>query len=205
MLYPTRHYLPALPPPAEQRQVEAAAAALLAAQKPVLIAGNGVRIAQGYDQLRRLAEAAGLPVATTAAGKGCFAETHPLALGVFGTFGTEAANACVGEADLVLVVGSKLSPERHRVGKPRAARPGPADLRADRYRAAQRVVELPGRACAPRRRRGDPRPAPARGRGARVERAGSRPSAGSPPIASATAISTTAPISPTTSRSCRSG
>ena len=43
-----------------------------------------------------MAEAAGLPVVTTAAGKGCFAETHPLALGVFGTFGTAAANACVG-------------------------------------------------------------------------------------------------------------
>src|SRR6516225_7955915 len=110
MLYPTRHYLPTLPPPAAQRQVEAAASAILAAQKPVLIAGNGVRIAQAYDQLRRLAESAGLPVATTAAGKGCFAETHPLALGVFGTFGTEAANACIAEADLVLVVGSKLSP-----------------------------------------------------------------------------------------------
>jgi len=49
-------------------------------------------------------------VATTAAGKGTFPETHPLALGVFGTFGTPAANACLGEADLVLVVGSKLSP-----------------------------------------------------------------------------------------------
>ncbi len=110
MLYPTRHYLPSPPPPAETRQVEAAAAALLAAQRPVLIAGNGVRIAQAYDQLRRLAETAGLPVATTAAGKGCFAETHPLALGVFGTFGTPAANACIGEADLVLVIGSKLSP-----------------------------------------------------------------------------------------------
>jgi acetolactate synthase-1/2/3 large subunit len=110
MLYPTRHYLPSSPPPAEARQVEAAAAALLAAQKPVLIAGNGVRIAQAYDQLRRLAEAAGLPVATTAAGKGCFAETHPLALGVFGTFGTAVANACIGEADLVFVIGSKLSP-----------------------------------------------------------------------------------------------
>ncbi|MBV9201894.1 MAG: thiamine pyrophosphate-binding protein [Alphaproteobacteria bacterium] len=110
MLYPTRHYLPSPPPPAETRQVEAAAAALLAAQKPVLIAGNGVRIAQAYDQLRRLAEAAGLPVATTAAGKGCFAETHPLALGVFGTFGTAAGNACIAESDLVLVIGSKLSP-----------------------------------------------------------------------------------------------
>jgi acetolactate synthase I/II/III large subunit len=110
MLYPTRYYLPGSPPPAEPRQVEAAAAAILAAQRPVLIAGNGVRIAQAYDELRQIAEAAGLPVATTAAGKGTFGETHPLALGVFGTFGTEAANACIAEADLVIVVGSKLSP-----------------------------------------------------------------------------------------------
>ena len=110
MLYPTRYYLPGAPPPAEQRQVEAAAAAILAAQKPVLISGNGVRIARAYDELRQLAEAAGLPVATTAAGKGTFAETHPLALGVFGTFGTEAGNACIAEADLVVVIGSKLSP-----------------------------------------------------------------------------------------------
>jgi acetolactate synthase-1/2/3 large subunit len=109
-LYPTRHYLPPVPPPAEPARVEAAARAILAAQKPVAIAGNGVRIAQAYDRLRQLVETAGIPVATTAAGKGCFAETHPLALGVFGTFGTEAGNACVAEADLVLVIGSKLSP-----------------------------------------------------------------------------------------------
>jgi acetolactate synthase-1/2/3 large subunit len=109
-LYPTRYYLPAPPPAADAARVAAAAQALLAAQRPVVIAGNGVRIAQGYDQLAALAEAAGLPVVTTAAGKGCFAETHSLALGVFGTFGTEAANACVAEADLVLAVGTKLGP-----------------------------------------------------------------------------------------------
>jgi acetolactate synthase I/II/III large subunit len=110
LLYPTRHYLPPLPPPAAAAEVERAAAAILAARQGVVIAGNGVRIARAYEPLRRLAEAAGLAVATTAAGKGCFAETHRLALGVFGTFGTAAANACVAEADLVLVVGSKLSP-----------------------------------------------------------------------------------------------
>jgi acetolactate synthase I/II/III large subunit len=110
ILYPTRFYLPSPLPPADPAQIAAAADKILAAERPVVIAGNGVRIAQAYDKLRALAEAAGLPVATTAAGKGCFPETHPLALGVFGTFGTPAANACIGEADLVLVVGSKLSP-----------------------------------------------------------------------------------------------
>ena len=109
-LYPTRYYLPPPPPPADAARVAAAAKALLAAERPVVIAGNGVRISQGYEQLVALAEAAGLPVATTAAGKGCFAETHSLALGVFGTFGTEAANACLAEADLVLAIGTKLGP-----------------------------------------------------------------------------------------------
>lgn len=109
-LYPTRHYLPPLPPPADTERVAAAVDALLAARKPVMIAGNGVRIAQAYDEMRLLAETAGLPVATTAAGKGCFAEVHPLALGVFGTFGTNAANATVAEADLVLAIGTKLGP-----------------------------------------------------------------------------------------------
>ena len=109
-LYPTRHYLPPSPPPADSARVAAAAKALLAAQQPVIIAGNGVRIAQGYDALAALAEAVGAPVVTTAAGKGVFAETHPLALGVFGTFGTEAANAAVIAADLILAVGTKLGP-----------------------------------------------------------------------------------------------
>jgi acetolactate synthase-1/2/3 large subunit len=122
-LFPTRYYLPPSPPPADAAAVEAAAERILAAQRPVIIAGNGVRIAQAYKVLREIAEAAGAPVATTAAGKGCFNETHPLALGVFGTFGTPAANACIGEADLVLVVGSKLSPSDTAWGNTRLLDP----------------------------------------------------------------------------------
>jgi acetolactate synthase-1/2/3 large subunit len=110
LLYMTQPYLPYVRSGAEPRLVEQAASALAAAARPVIIAGNGVRIAGAYTQLQALAERAGAPVATTASGKGCFAEVHPLALGVFGTFGTEAANACVSGADLVIIVGSKLSP-----------------------------------------------------------------------------------------------
>ncbi|HZK89153.1 MAG TPA: thiamine pyrophosphate-binding protein [Stellaceae bacterium] len=109
-LYPTRFYLPPPPPPIDPAQIDAAAERILAAKKPIIIAGNGVRISQTYEELQKIAETAGLPVGTTAAGKGVFPETHKLALGVFGTFGTPAANACIGEADLVLVLGSKLSP-----------------------------------------------------------------------------------------------
>ena len=107
-LYATSLYLPPAPQAADASLVAAAARALAAAKNPVIIAGNGVRIAQAYEPLEQLAETLGIPVVTTASGKGVFAETHGLALGVFGTFGLPAANAAVAEADLVLVVGSKL-------------------------------------------------------------------------------------------------
>jgi acetolactate synthase-1/2/3 large subunit len=108
-LYETQPYLPAPLPPEWPDRIIAAAQALAAAKRPVIVAGNGVRIGQAFGPLQALAEAAGLPVVTTPSGKGAIAETHPLALGVFGTFGTPAANACVAEADLVLIAGSKVT------------------------------------------------------------------------------------------------
>lgn len=133
-LYPTQHYLPVAPPPADPAAVAAAAKALGAARRPVLIAGNGVRLSAAHEALLRFAEAAGIPVVTTPSGKGGLAETHALALGVFGTFGTEAANACVAEADLVLVVGSKLTASD-------TARENPALLDPERQTFIQIDVE----------------------------------------------------------------
>jgi len=86
------------------------AEALLRGGSPVILAGNGVHAAHAWQPLARLAEAAGIPVATTATGKSAMAETHPLALGVFGNWGQAAANEVVSNADTVLVVGSRLSP-----------------------------------------------------------------------------------------------
>jgi acetolactate synthase-1/2/3 large subunit len=62
-------------------------------------------------------------VATTASGKGVFPETHPLALGVFGTFGLEAANTVVADADVVLAVGTKLGPTDTAFENPRLLDP----------------------------------------------------------------------------------
>ncbi len=108
-LYPTAHYLPPPPPAPGLADVRAIAGLLAGAERPVIIAGNGVRIAQAYAPLQGLAERLGAPVVTTPSGKAVLAETHPLALGVFGTYGLPAANAAVAEADVVLVVGSKLT------------------------------------------------------------------------------------------------
>ena len=87
-----------------------AAELLAAAERPVIVAGGGVRISGAYDELSRLATELSAPVATTANGKSAIAETDDLAVGVFGNFGTALANAVVGAADVVLVVGSKLGP-----------------------------------------------------------------------------------------------
>jgi acetolactate synthase-1/2/3 large subunit len=133
-LYDTAPYLPQPLPPEQQDRIAAAAKALAAARRPVLVAGNGVRIGQAFEPLRALAEAAGLPVVTTPSGKGSLPETHPLALGVFGTFGTAAANACVAEADLVLIAGSKMTASD-------TARENPALLNPERQTFIQIDVE----------------------------------------------------------------
>ena len=108
-LYPTQHYLPT-PQSADAASVAAAAEALSAAERPVIVAGNGVRIAQGYDQLAALAAKLGAPVATSASGKGVYPETGDWALGVCGNFGQATANAVLGAADVVLAVGTRLGP-----------------------------------------------------------------------------------------------
>jgi acetolactate synthase-1/2/3 large subunit len=107
-LYSTRHYLASAGAPAPESEVERASRLIAGAASPVIIAGNGVRVGQARDELIELAELLDAPVATTAAGKGVFAETHPLALGLFGTFGLEAANAIVAEADVIVAVGTRL-------------------------------------------------------------------------------------------------
>jgi acetolactate synthase-1/2/3 large subunit len=109
VLYPTRNYLPAISSALDEGALQRAVDALASAKRPVIVAGNGVRIGQAYAELEALAETANAPVVTSPSGKGCFPETHPLALGVFGSFGTASANACVADADLVLVVGCKLT------------------------------------------------------------------------------------------------
>jgi acetolactate synthase I/II/III large subunit len=109
-LYATSAYLPRERVGAPARAVEAAAARLATAARLVILAGNGVRLGRAQKELCALAELLGAPVATTAAGKGVFPETHSLALGVFGNFGLESANKVIGDADVVLAVGTKLGP-----------------------------------------------------------------------------------------------
>jgi acetolactate synthase-1/2/3 large subunit len=107
-LYATAPFVRRDPAPANADAIARAAERLARAENPIIIAGNGVRLAAARDRLRELAELLEAPVATTASGKGVFPESHALALGLFGTFGLAAANEVVAQADLVLAVGTRL-------------------------------------------------------------------------------------------------
>lgn len=109
-IYPTEAYLPAPMRSVDEAELAAAAEAIGRAERPVVVAGNGVRLARAQAALARLAALLDAPVATTSSGKGVFPETDPRSAGVIGTFGWPTASAVVGDADLVLAVGTKLGP-----------------------------------------------------------------------------------------------
>lgn len=126
-LHHTAGYLTTAKPQSAPEDISRAVDILAAAKKPVIVAGNGVHVSRSHDLLRLLAEALGAPVATSYKGKSAIAETHPLSVGMAGVYGQAAANAVIGDADTVLVVGAKLSPqdtvrERPSVFDPRRQR-----------------------------------------------------------------------------------
>ena len=86
----------------------AAAAALRTAKKPVIIAGGGVLYSEASGSLAAFAEAHGIPVMETQAGKSSLPHVHALNMGSVGVTGTSASNILAEEADLVLAVGSRL-------------------------------------------------------------------------------------------------
>ncbi|ODT75895.1 MAG: 3D-(3,5/4)-trihydroxycyclohexane-1,2-dione acylhydrolase (decyclizing) [Pelagibacterium sp. SCN 64-44] len=85
-----------------------AAAALKLSKKPVIIAGGGVLYSEASDSMAAFAEAHGVPVMETQAGKSSLPHGHRLNMGSVGVTGSSAANALAEEADLVLAVGTRL-------------------------------------------------------------------------------------------------
>ena len=92
----------------ERSEVDRAAEFLVAAERPVIVAGGGAINARAWHELTELAELLDAPVGTSISGKGAIAETHPLAIGVVGDNGyRDYANEIVAEADLLFYVGNK--------------------------------------------------------------------------------------------------
>ena len=84
-------------------------ARLATAQRPVLLAGSGVRIAGAQDAFLALAERLGLPVTTAFNAHDLLPHDHPLLCGRPGTIGDRAGNFTVQNADFLLVLGCRLN------------------------------------------------------------------------------------------------
>ena len=89
-------------------ELDRAIKALQGAQRPLIIAGGGVRYSGASVALADFAAKAGIPVAATQAGKSSLVEAHDMYVGSLGVTGASAANNMAAKADVVLSVGSRL-------------------------------------------------------------------------------------------------
>jgi acetolactate synthase-1/2/3 large subunit len=107
LVEPQYSRVPAFRPAPEEAHVQAALRVLQGAARPVIVAGGGVRSSGAAAELVALAEALQIPVATSLNGKDSIPGTHPLSVGVVGSYSRESANRVVNSADLVCFIGSE--------------------------------------------------------------------------------------------------
>ena len=81
---------------------------LLSSTKPVIIAGNGIILSRAQNELREFVEHTKIPVSQSLLGLGAFPTISSLSLGYHGHTGNQYANNAIHEADLLLVIGSRL-------------------------------------------------------------------------------------------------
>ena len=93
---------------ADPREISSAADVILAARRPLIIAGGGVQYGDAVDELRQFAETHQIPVAETIAGRANLIWDHPLNAGPIGVTGSNSANAMAVDADVVICVGTRL-------------------------------------------------------------------------------------------------
>ncbi len=99
--------VPPFRPEPERAGIMAALALLQAAERPVIVAGGGVRASGAAAELVELAQALQIPVATSLNGKDTITGNHPLCVGVVGSYSRESANRVVNRADLVCFIGTE--------------------------------------------------------------------------------------------------
>ncbi len=104
------------------------AAALVAAQRLVIYAGQGVHYARAWKQLRELAELLEAPVTTSLQGKSAFPETHPLSLGSGGRSISKQLHHFLNNADLIFGIGCSFATTNYGVAMPKGKRIAHATL-----------------------------------------------------------------------------
>ena len=93
----------------DRERIKEAVALLKKAKRPLLIAGGGVHYSEAWKEVQSFAEACGIPIAETFAGKGVVRKESKLLLGGIGISGTTAATSIAAQADLVIAVGTRLT------------------------------------------------------------------------------------------------
>ncbi len=112
----------------DPKSVSEIAAALVAAQRPVIYAGQGVHYAQAWPQLRELAELLEAPVTTSLQGKSAFPENHPLSLGSGGRSISKQLHHFLNNADLIFGIGCSFATTNYGVAMPKGKRIAHATL-----------------------------------------------------------------------------
>lgn len=102
-----RSYNPKLPV-LKPEVLQDAAALINEAKRPMILAGHGILIAHAEDELKKMAEKTGIPVAYTLLGISAFPEDHPLSVGMLGMHGNYAPNVNTNNADLIIAVGMRF-------------------------------------------------------------------------------------------------
>ncbi len=101
---------PAYRTQAPRAALESMLDALLAARRPMIVAGGGTMLSGAWNEITQLAETLHIPVATTINGKGSICEMHEWSAGVIGgNGGRPYANRLLAEADCLLFLGSKVN------------------------------------------------------------------------------------------------
>lgn len=91
-----------------RKQVREAIRLMSTAKKPLIMAGNGVMMADAAAELRAFAERTRVPVITTLHGIGAFPEDHPLCLGMPGMHGWVHVNRAIQECDVLFNIGGRF-------------------------------------------------------------------------------------------------
>ena len=99
----------AAPVPVSKETVKMVLEKIRQSKRPVLYAGNGIRLSEGYSAFREVLDKLGVPVATCWDSIDAIENDHPLYVGRGGIMGDRAGNFAVQNADLVLAVGNRLS------------------------------------------------------------------------------------------------
>lgn len=92
-----------------REELEDAAARILAAKKPLVICGGGVRYSEAGEALEQFCQEFAIPFAETQSGKTACLSSHPYNIGGLGVTGNSAGNEAAGQADLILGIGTRFS------------------------------------------------------------------------------------------------